>query len=55
MSTELAMDAAMVKSEYFSGEPGANAFAGRRIHFVGIGGSGMSGLAQMLLQARRFA
>ena len=51
MSTELAMDAAMVKSEYFSGEPGANAFAGRRIHFVGIGGSGMSGLAQMLLQA----
>ena len=51
MSTELAMDAAMVKPQYFSGEPGANAFAGRRIHFVGIGGSGMSGLAQMLLQA----
>jgi UDP-N-acetylmuramate--alanine ligase len=24
-------------------------FAGRRVHFIGIGGSGMSGLAQMLL------
>src|SRR3954449_10639113 len=24
-------------------------FAGRRVHFIGIGGSGMSGLARMLL------
>jgi UDP-N-acetylmuramate--alanine ligase len=26
-------------------------FAGRRVHFIGIGGSGMSGLARMLLDA----
>jgi UDP-N-acetylmuramate--alanine ligase len=28
---------------------GASRFAGRRVHFIGIGGSGMSGLARMLL------
>ena len=27
----------------------ASRFAGKRIHFIGIGGSGMSGLASMLL------
>src|SRR5437870_13905851 len=27
----------------------ASKFAGRRIHFIGIGGCGMSGLARMLL------
>ena len=26
-------------------------FAGQRVHFIGIGGSGMSGLARMLLDA----
>src|SRR5687768_3632055 len=29
----------------------ASRFAGRRVHFIGIGGSGMSGLARMLLDA----
>ena len=27
----------------------ASRFTGRRVHFIGIGGSGMSGLARMLL------
>src|SRR5436305_7338880 len=27
----------------------ASRFAGKRVHFIGIGGSGMSGLARMLL------
>ena len=27
----------------------ASRFSGRRVHFIGIGGSGMSGLARMLL------
>src|SRR4051794_41731591 len=27
----------------------ASRFAGRRVHFIGIGGCGMSGLARMLL------
>src|SRR3954469_3734405 len=27
----------------------ASRFAGRRVHFIGIGGSGMSGLARMLI------
>src|SRR4051812_10782012 len=27
----------------------ATPFSGRRVHFIGIGGSGMSGLAQMLV------
>src|SRR5881398_664761 len=27
----------------------ASKFAGKRVHFIGIGGSGMSGLARMLL------
>src|SRR4051794_21209471 len=30
---------------------GASRFTGRRIHFIGIGGSGMSGLARMLLDS----
>src|SRR6185369_16972725 len=29
----------------------ASRFAGRRVHFIGIGGCGMSGLARMLLDA----
>jgi tetratricopeptide (TPR) repeat protein len=29
-------------------------FANRRIHFIGIGGCGMSGLARMLLDAGRY-
>jgi UDP-N-acetylmuramate--alanine ligase len=29
----------------------ASRFAGRRVHFIGIGGSGMSGLARMLMDA----
>lgn len=29
----------------------ASAFAGQRVHFIGIGGSGMSGLARILLDA----
>ena len=29
----------------------ASRFAGRRVHFIGIGGCGMSGLAAMLLDA----
>src|SRR6185369_2116556 len=29
----------------------ASRFAGRRVHFIGIGGCGMSGLASMLLDA----
>ena len=29
-------------------------FAGRRVHFIGIGGSGMSGLARMLLDCGAF-
>ena len=31
----------------------ASRFAGRRVHFIGIGGCGMSGLARMLLDAAR--
>ena len=31
--------------------PRTSRFAGRRVHFIGIGGSGMSGLARMLLDA----
>ncbi|MHC5003946.1 MAG: UDP-N-acetylmuramate--L-alanine ligase [Planctomycetota bacterium] len=31
-------------------EPASSRFAGRRVHFVGIGGCGMSGLARMLRQ-----
>ena len=29
--------------------PTSSRFAGKRIHFIGIGGSGMSGLARMLV------
>jgi UDP-N-acetylmuramate--alanine ligase len=29
--------------------PSASTFSGKRVHFIGIGGSGMSGLARMLL------
>ncbi len=32
----------------------ASRFAGRRVHFIGIGGSGMSGLARMLLDCGAF-
>ena len=41
----------------FEGKPSpgvaghASSFAGRRIHFIGIGGCGMSGLASVLLDA----
>jgi UDP-N-acetylmuramate-alanine ligase len=31
--------------------PAASRFTGKRIHFIGIGGSGMSGLASMLLDS----
>src|SRR5688572_7002311 len=31
--------------------PRTSRFAGRRVHFIGIGGSGMSGLARMLIDA----
>src|SRR3954464_11770255 len=32
-------------------KPGDSRFTGKRVHFIGIGGSGMSGLARMLLDA----
>jgi len=31
--------------------PGVSRFAGRRVHFIGIGGCGMNGLARMLLDS----
>src|SRR4051812_12968941 len=31
--------------------PRESRFAGRRVHFIGIGGSGMNGLARMLLDS----
>ncbi len=31
--------------------PGASQFRGKRVHFIGVGGSGMSGLARMLIDA----
>src|SRR5882672_7124871 len=34
-----------------SSRPPKSRWAGRRIHFIGIGGCGMSGLARMLLDA----
>src|SRR5205814_5322894 len=39
------------RSASVSGSPAAvpSRFAGKRVHFIGIGGSGMSGLARMLL------
>src|SRR5579871_5247774 len=32
-------------------QSGVSRFTGRRIHFIGIGGSGMSGLARMLVDS----
>src|SRR5437762_11796572 len=39
------------RSASVSGSPAAvpSRFAGKRVHFIGVGGSGMSGLARMLL------
>src|SRR5438552_7590223 len=38
-----------IVSELRTESRSASHFAGKRIHFIGIGGSGMSGLARMLL------
>src|SRR5581483_4034304 len=38
-----------VVSELRKESRSASKFAGKRVHFIGIGGSGMSGLARMLL------
>ena len=38
-----------IVSELRTESRSASQFAGKRIHFIGIGGSGMSGLARMLL------
>src|SRR5687767_7550885 len=38
------------RTESHSG-PAASRFAGRRVHFIGIGGCGMSGVARILLDA----
>jgi UDP-N-acetylmuramate--alanine ligase len=43
------MDAAL--TEMRTDSPAASQFRGKRVHFIGVGGSGMSGLARMLLDA----
>jgi UDP-N-acetylmuramate--alanine ligase len=43
------MDAALIEKRTDS--PAASQFQGKRVHFIGVGGSGMSGLAQTLLDA----
>jgi UDP-N-acetylmuramate--alanine ligase len=43
------MDA--VSTEKRTDSPAASQFRGKRVHFIGVGGSGMSGLAGMLLDA----
>jgi len=39
---------------YGEGGTSASRFTGRRVHFIGIGGSGMNGLARMLLEPTNF-
>src|SRR4051812_50051932 len=41
----------VMESEVRMESPPSSRFSGRRIHFIGIGGCGMSGLARMLLDA----
>src|SRR5438045_9020318 len=41
--------AAVIQSSHQSNAP--SKFAGQRVHFIGIGGCGMSGLAAMLLDS----
>ncbi|MGD0463580.1 MAG: UDP-N-acetylmuramate--L-alanine ligase [Tepidisphaeraceae bacterium] len=43
------MDAAFSQTRMDS--PAASQFRGKRVHFIGVGGSGMSGLARMLIDA----
>jgi UDP-N-acetylmuramate--alanine ligase len=43
------MDAALIEKRMES--PAASQFQGKRVHFIGVGGSGMSGLARALLDA----
>jgi UDP-N-acetylmuramate--alanine ligase len=43
------MEAAISQTRMDS--PGASQFRGKRVHFIGVGGSGMSGLARMLIDA----
>jgi UDP-N-acetylmuramate--alanine ligase len=43
------MDA--VSTQKRTDSPAASQFRGKRVHFIGVGGSGMSGLAGMLLDA----
>ncbi len=43
------MDAALIEKRTDS--PAASQFQGKRVHFIGVGGSGMSGLAGTLLDA----
>ncbi len=43
------MDAALIEKRTDS--PAASQFQGKRVHFIGVGGSGMSGLARTLLDA----
>ncbi len=43
------MEAAFPKTRMDS--PAASQFRGKRVHFIGVGGSGMSGLARMLMDA----
>ena len=40
-----------IRSQTSSNDRPASRFAGRRIHFIGVGGCGMSGLARMLLDS----
>ncbi len=43
------MDATFSKTRMDS--TAASQFRGKRVHFIGVGGSGMSGLARMLIDA----